>query len=235
MVKNHIKKINAPKSWNILRKDTKFISRPNPGRRLALATSLNTCLKDMLGKTKTTKESKYLIRYNKVIVNGVQRFDEKFPVGFFDVLSLPESNESFRMIVNAKGQLELVKITEAESKVKISKVANKVLQKGGKVQVVCTDGRSFLMTTSEAAKLSTNDTLVYSIPNQKLTDTIKLEKGSLVFLYKGKHTGLLVKVEGFKAGNILFHNGNEEMETKKSYAFVVGKDKPAITIMAKKN
>ncbi|MBN1792340.1 hypothetical protein JW826_01520 [Candidatus Woesearchaeota archaeon] len=230
MVKNHIKRINAPKRWDILRKENKFISRPNPGITLDFAVSLNTALKEILGKTKTTKESKYLIRYKQVLVNGVRRYDEKFPVGFLDVLSLPESQESYRLIITDQNKLAFVKVSDVESKIKISKVYKKIALAGGKMQVACTDGRNFLMTKEDAGKVSTNDTIVYSIPDQKVTSILKFEKGSTVFLYQGKHAGNLVKIEAFDGSNIMFKEGAETLETRKPYAFVVGKDTPVITM-----
>jgi small subunit ribosomal protein S4e len=230
MVKNHIKRINAPKRWDILRKEHKFISKPNPGRNLDLAISLNTALKEMLSKTNTTKESKYLIKHKGVLVNGVRRYDEKFPVGFLDVLTLPELSEHYRLVVDDQGKLTFLKITEAESKIKISKVAGKALQKEGKIQLNCTDGRNFIVDQKDAEKISTNDTVVYTLPEQKMKETIKLEKGCLVFLYKGKHIGRVVKSLDFRGSTMIFKADDETLETKKSYAFAVGKDKQEITL-----
>ena len=230
MTKNHIKRINAPKRWNILRKDKVFISRPNPGRKLELAVSLNTALKEMLGKTSTTKESKYMIRSQGVLVNGTRRYDEKFPVGFLDVLSLPTIGEHYRLIVNDNNKLTFTKLTEAESKVKISKISTKMQLPGGKLQVNCTDGRNFLMDHKDAMKLATGDTVLYSMPDQKIQESFKLEKGVLAFLYMGRHVGETVKIDDFKAANIIFTLNGQSYETKKSYAFAIGKDKPAITV-----
>jgi small subunit ribosomal protein S4e len=230
MVKNHIKRINAPKRWDILRKQGKFISRPNPGRDFLMSISLNTALKEMLGKTNTTKESKYLIKHKGVMVNAVRRYDEKFPVGFMDVITLPDTAEHFRLIVNASGMLEFHKISPAEAELKISKVATKRKLKTGLVQVNCTDGRNFRMKDKDAEKLSANDTILYSLKGQELKDVLKMEKGALVYLYKGKHTGTAVKIKDFKESNILFNIGEDVFETKRQYAFVVGKDKPVVSL-----
>jgi small subunit ribosomal protein S4e len=230
MTKNHIKRINAPKRWDILRKGKTFISRPNSGRNLELALSLNTVLKELLAKTGTTKETKYLIKYKQVLVNGVRRHDEKFPVGFIDVLSLPELEENYRLVVNDQDKLAMVKVSGHEAKLKISKVGNKTLLSSGKIQVNCTDGRNFLFEKKDAEQIATNDTILYTVPEQQVKEVLKLEKGALVFLYKGKHTGNLVRVEGFKGSNIIFKKGDEAFETKKTYALAVGKEKPLITV-----
>jgi ribosomal protein S4E len=79
-------------------------------------------------------------------------------------------------------------------------------------------------------EISINDSILYTIPDHKIKQVIKLEKGTIVYLYKGKHTGNVVTVDDFKKENIIFKLDNETFETKKVYAFAVGKDKPAISL-----
>ncbi len=232
MVKNHIKRINTPKTWNVLRKKHKFISRPNPGRNISLSISLNTALKEMLNKTETTKESKYLIKNKKVMVNGTARFDEKFSVGFMDIVSFPEIKEYYRLVVNKKNKLVFIEINETESKVKLSKIGDKKNISKEIFQLNCSDGRNFLLKSNDKllGEAGTDDSIVYSVPEQKPMQIIKLEKNSMVFLYKGKHTGFLVKVDEVQGNKILFKKEDKIYETKKSYALVVGKDKSIFLI-----
>jgi small subunit ribosomal protein S4e len=231
MAKNHLKRINAPKRWDVLRKNFKFISRPNPGRRLELAVSLNTALKEMLGKSGTTKESKYLLRRVGVLVNNVRRYDEKFPVGFMDVVSLPSLGEHYRLTVNMKNKLCFAKVPEAEYSLKISKASKKSHIRGGKLQVFCTDGRTFLTGEREATGISTNDTILYKVPGQESKEVYKLEKGAVVFLYRGKHIGRVVKITDFNKSNIMFEIDGHAFETKKTYAFAIGKENPSVTVL----
>jgi small subunit ribosomal protein S4e len=232
MVKDHIKRVNAPKRWAVLRKNHTFITRPNAGRDFSLCISLNTVLKEMLGKTKTTKESKYLLKNKEVLVNGKPVFDDKFPVGFLDVVTFPSLGENFRLLVNNKNKLFFLKIKDDEAKLKLSKVCGKKNLSKSLVQLNCSDGRNFLLKANDALfkEINTNDSVLYSILDQKIMQVIKLEKGAVVYLYKGKHIGNLVSVEDFKGGNIIFKLDHETFETKKTYAFVVGKDKPAISV-----
>jgi small subunit ribosomal protein S4e len=232
MTKNHIKRLNAPRRWDILRKDTTFISRPNPGRDLSMCISLNTVLKDMLGKADNTKESKYIIKYRGVLVNGVRRYDEKFPVGFLDVVSFPELKESYRLLVNDQDKLFLHKVPDSEANLKLSKISDKKQIKKGAVQINCGDGRNFLFKSDDAVlkEAGLNDSVVYSLPEQKFKNILKMEKGALVYLYKGKHTGLVVNIEDYKQNNILFKLDGDLFETKRAYAFVIGKDSPIISI-----
>lgn len=235
MVKNHIKRINAPKRWDVLRKSYTFISRPNPGRDFTLCIALNVVLKELLDKTRTTKESKYLIKNQGVLVNGKIVHDEKSPVGFLDVVSFPALGENYRLLVNEKNKLFLLKIKGDEVNLKLSKVWNKKNLSKDTVQLNCSDGRNFLLKANDPVlkEINTNDSVLYTISDQKITQVIKLEKGAVVYLYKGKHIGNLVTVDDFRGGNIIFKLDHETFETKKVYAFAVGREKPAISINEK--
>jgi small subunit ribosomal protein S4e len=237
MVKNHIKRVNAPKRWDILRKNKTFISRPNPGRDLSLCISLNTVLKELLDKTNTTKESKFMIKSEGVLVNGKRHFDEKFPVGFLDVVSFPSIKEHYRLLVNQKDKLFLFKIDEEESKLKLSKALDFITLPKGIIQLNCSDGKNFLFKKDDALlkEIKRNDSLLYSIPESQIKKHLKMEKGASVYLYKGKHVGNLVKIDDFdpKESNIVFKMGNDVFETKRVYAFVVGQDKPVISLNIK--
>lgn len=232
MTKNHIKRINAPRRWDVARKSHTFITRPNPGRDLSLCISLGTVLKELLGKAKTTKEAKYIIHKEQVLVNQKRRYDDKFPVGFMDVVSLPSLNEHYRLLVNQKDRLFLLKINEAESKLKLSKIMCIKNLSGEIVQLNCSDGRNFLFKKGDMLlkEVKKNDSLLYTLPEQEIKSHLKMEKGCLAYLYKGKHVGNLVRVEDFKGENIVFKMGDEVFETKKTYAFVVGRDKPIISM-----
>ncbi len=232
MTKNHLKRINAPKRWDVLRKSYKFITRPNPGRDLSLNVSLNTVLKELLKKTKTTKESKHLIKEKGVLVNGKKYYDEKFPVGFLDVVGFPSLKEHYRLLVNEKNKLFMLKISEEEARVKLSKVLDKKHLSKEAVQINCSDGRNFIFKSNDSflSTVKTNDSFLYTIPDQKIKQVFKLEKGALVYLYKGKHAGQLVVIDDFKGNNIVFKINKDVFETKKAYAFVVGKDRPVISL-----
>ena len=57
MGKLHLKRINAPNTWPIERKTTKWISRPRLGSQsMNKSLSLNTIIKEILKIVKTSKE-----------------------------------------------------------------------------------------------------------------------------------------------------------------------------------
>ena len=66
MVKRHLKRLNAPKSWDILRKQLKFIVRANPGpHNKKTSVALGVLIRDVLGYAKTSKEVKFMLIWVK--------------------------------------------------------------------------------------------------------------------------------------------------------------------------
>ena len=57
MVKNHLSRLNAPKSWPIKRKGIKFITRPGAGAHcLDEGISLSLVIKELMKYAKTLKD-----------------------------------------------------------------------------------------------------------------------------------------------------------------------------------
>src|SRR3989338_6869114 len=120
MGKNHIKRIAAPKSWDIKRKTYKFIARPMPGpHSVKSALTLNFLLRNVLEYAKTTKEIKMILTNKSILVDKTVRNDYKFP------------------------------IDSKESNMKLLKVINKSIVKKGKIQLTFHDGRNILLDKFE--------------------------------------------------------------------------------------
>lgn len=228
MPKNHLKAINAPKTWSIKRKDNKFITRPKPGAHsFELSIPLTVVIRDMLEKAKTTKEVKKILHDQDVLVNGKRKKDHKLLLGLLDVLSFSKANEHFLMLINEQNNLHMLQLSKVEAETKLSKITGKNILRGGKTQLRTLDGRSITVDKDE---YKTGNTLLISIPSQKIKEVLRLEKGTPVLLYKGRHvgkTGMVVNVEG---SNLTFKTESEEFQTKRSFALSIGKDKPIIKI-----
>ncbi len=224
-MKNHLIRINAPRTWTIARKVKKFVARPNPGAHsLDESYPLGTIMKEMLGIANTTKEARYILNQGHVFVDQKKVKVLNYSVGLFDVISFPHTNENYRLLLNNKNKLVLIKIDDKESKIKPVKILNKtVLNK--KFQINTTGGRNFLL---EKNSYKVGDTLVIELPSQKIIDHIPLEKGNMVYMTKGSHVGAIGKVEAIEKDHITIKIGNQTTKTMKKYAFVIGKDKTAI-------
>ncbi len=225
MVKNHLKRIAVPRSWNIARKGTTFVTKPNPGAHsLEHSMPLSLVLREILKVARTAKEVKRLIKTKDIFVDKRKRSDERIPVGLMDVIEFPQIEECHRILIDSKGRLMAVKVNAKEAGMKLSRVESKSLLKGGKTQLNLSDGRNIIVDKDAYA---VGDTLQLSLPDQKIQDHLKSEKGALVLLIGGKHAGTIAKMEELNQNKIIIKAKNQKFETLKRYAFIVGKDKPA--------
>lgn len=234
MVKNHLKRLNAPKSWKIERKASKFIARPNPGAHpMELSMPLSTLFKEKLSYADTTREVKLLMRSSEVLVDGRRRFDYRFPLGLMDVLSIPKLNEHYRMLLNTHGSLYLMKVPKDESALKLCRIDGKTVLKGGKLQLNLSGGRSLLL---EKAPYKVGDTLLLELPEQKVKGHFPMEEGAAIYLIGGSHVGTLGILTEIRTKIVNFSQGgskDETFTTSRKYAFVVGKGKPALSLIDK--
>jgi len=234
MVKKHLKRLVAPRTWSIKKKENKFITRPNPGpHSLGKSITINLIVKDLLKQANTTKEVKKVLSGKNIFVDNKPITDHKFPLGLMDVISIPKTNEFFRILINTKGNFVLQPIKEQEASIKPCKIINKSILKKKKVQLNLFDGKNKIV---QEDNYKVGDTIVLDLVKKEIQNHIKLEKGALVLLVNGKHIGKLAIVNkitekpGSHNDTILLKTKNSEIETFKNYVFVIGKEKPVITL-----
>ena len=136
MVKNHLKRLKVPRTWSIPRKSRTWITKPNPGpHKIENSLPLNVILRDILKYAKTTKEVKSILNKKDILIDKIPRKDHKIPVGLFDILEIPRINERFIILLDRKGRIHPIKITEKQAEIKYSKIIDKKVLKGNKVQI----------------------------------------------------------------------------------------------------
>jgi len=218
MVKNHLKRLTIPTTWTgIRRKANKYIIRPAAGPHgHELSMPLAVVLKN-LGYAKTTKEGKYLLHNNEVLVDGRRVKDTHFPVGLFDSLSFTSIKKSYRMTLDAKGKLALVE--DKDNKSKTCRVRDKRVIKGGKVQLGLSDGRTIVVDKTE---YKTGDSLIIEVPSQKVSKHLPLKTGANILLTGGKHSGDHVAIAKIEADSLTYKNKEgKEILTARQYAYVI--------------
>jgi small subunit ribosomal protein S4e len=236
--KRHLKRLAAPTQWYLSRKTYKWAIRPRPGpHSMKTSIPLLYIVRDYLGYAKTAREARRILNEGKVLVDGIPRKDYKFPVGIMDVVSIPETGEHYRVLPNRIGKLILHPIADKEANVKPLRINNKRMVKGAKVQLNLHDGSNHLVTMNEKDKYKTAYTVLMKVPDREVIEVIPFEVGAYVFVTQGKNVarkGKVVEVRGFPMGwpdvvTIEDENG-ELFDTLKEYAFVVGKEKPEISL-----
>jgi small subunit ribosomal protein S4e len=225
----HLKRFFSPKSWNVKVKGIKFITKPSPGtHKIKFSMPLDVILRDILNYADTKREVKLILNKGNVLVDGIPRKDHRFPVGLFDVLSILDLKLHFRMVLDKKGKLNLIKIDEKESMLKLCKVTGKSIVKS-KVQLNLFDGKNIIVE-KEGYKLG--DALLITLGKKNaIKEHIKLEKNIMIYLTGGKHIGQTGKVQDIIGNRILYKTESGEfVETLKEHVFPVGKEKIWISL-----
>ncbi len=229
----HIKRLTIPKSWKVPKKEVKWAVKASPGKHSKEASMpLAMVIRDMLGYADSMREARRIIGSRKVLVDGRVEIDYKAPVGFMDVLSIPDMGEHYRMLFDAKGRLTLTQIDAERAKWKLVRINNKTYVRGGRVQLNMHDGRNILVDRDKDV-YRTGDVLKISLPEQKILRHIPMKEGSKAIITGGTHGGSLGTIKSYEVirgpepNMVTFEEG---FSTIKDYVFVVGTDTPEVKI-----
>jgi len=229
----HQKRLSAPKTYKIPRKVSKWVVKPSPGPHNKEAIPLLVLVRDFLELADTGREARRIISAGEILVDGVVRKDYKFPVGLFDVVTIPKLEKSYRILFDEKGRYIPKEVEDAD--LKLYKITNKTLVRGGKVQLNLFDGTNILGSN----EYRTKDSILLRIPEKEVVDHLKFEEGALVMITGGTHAGEIGRIKSYKvvrssAPNLVTVEGEErDITTIEDYVFVVGKkdsDKPVIEL-----
>jgi len=228
-----LKRLLVPKFWKVEKKATTWAVSPMPGPHKKFESiPLQVLVRDILKLAETGKEAKTIINRRETIVDGQARRDTRFSVGLMDVIAIPKIKKYFRVVPSESG-LKLVEIDEAESGKKLFKIKDKTIVKKGKTQLNLHDGKNLLV---DKDIYKTGDSLLLKLPEQKILDHIKLEKGNTALITHGKNSGKIVKIKNVivtrsrEPNKIICELEDEQIEVIKEYVFVVGKKEPAIKL-----
>jgi small subunit ribosomal protein S4e len=218
-----LKRLAAPKWWPIKRKVNKFVAIPRGPHSKDFSLPLVVLIRDVLKLAETKREAKRVIKAGEVLVDSRKMKDPHYGVGLFDVVEIPSLKKAWRAI--PENGLSFIEIPNKESKLKICKIVNKKTLKGNRNQLNLSDGRNIL--TKE--KYSTHDSLLIQLPEQKIVDHLKFDKGSLVLVTRGKNAGKLAKIKIIDKDR-LWLESDKLFEIPRNLVIVVGKEKPLIKL-----
>lgn len=227
----HQKRLSIPKSWKAGKKGYKWVSTTRPGPHSKVRSlPLGIIIRDILKLVDNSREGKRILSEGNVLVDGIPRKDLRFPVGLFDVITLPLINEAYRMLQDEKGRLTLHKLSETNVN-KLCKINNKTTLKGGKVQLNLNDGTNILGSN----EYSTKDSLILSVPDKQVVKHLKFKVGNLAMVVGGQHSGEIGTIKEIKEVKSSRHNtvtisGETDFEAIEDYVFVIGEDKPEIRL-----
>lgn len=223
----------TPVFWGITRKDKRFAitTRPGPHKKdHSIPTAV--FLRDMLKIVYSLREAKAAIYNGQVKIDGTIRKSLHHPIGLMDVVELENVADVYRMVPSEGKLLQPLKINESEKTKKLVRVTSKKTIKKGKTQVGFHDGRS-MITDSE---LKVGDTCLLQVPDQKIIEVIKLEKGSHALITSGINAGQIGKIEQIEEGSFILPRrallalSERSIEIPTDYIMTVGKEEPVIQV-----
>ena len=232
--RKHLKRYKAPKSWLIYPKEDTWTVKPSAGSHsIEDSIPLTLVIRDILKLADNSREAKRIINSGNVLVDGKVVKDYKFPVGFMDIVDIPKTGESYRVLLDRKSRLQLDLIED--NTLKLSKIVNKSTIKGGKTQLNFHDGKNLIV---DEDVYSVGDVISLKVPENEINEIYPLKEGAIVLVTGGKHTGELGTVSEIienKSSNpntiIIENSAKEEFLTLKDYAFVIGEDSSVISLL----
>jgi len=229
----HLKRLNAPRTLKLHRKERTWTVRPNPGPHpLERTIPLGIIVRDYLSLTDNMNETKKIITDGEVLVDEVTRRNHKFPCGLMDVISFPKLKKDYRILFDRLGRLTLVPIDSKDAKWKLCRIENKTVLKGKQIQLNLHDGRNKLVKKDE---YKTGDVLKISFKEKNIDEVYKLEKGTISMIIGGTHIGETANIQDIEIiqstkPNLVKMKGEKEFITLQNYVFPIGKTKPVITL-----
>ncbi|KAJ0088999.1 hypothetical protein Patl1_31419 [Pistacia atlantica] len=120
-LKKHLKRLNAPKHWMLDKLGGAFAPKPSSGpHKSRECLPLILILRNRLKYALTYREVIAILMQRHVLVDGKVRTDKTYPAGFMDVVSIPKTNENFRLLYDTKGRFRLHSLRDDEAKVSLS-------------------------------------------------------------------------------------------------------------------
>lgn len=242
--KKHLKRKPAPKLWPIHRKEFVWTAKPKPGPHPTSACmTLALLVRDILGLARTRKEAKTIVSKGKVKVDGKPRYDELFPIGLMDVVSIPDIKKDYRVLPSEKG-LILHPIEEEEAQFKLYRIENKIITKGGHIQLNLHDGTNIMIPVKDSKKpeediYETLDVLKISTPEREILDHMSLNAGVAAIIIGGKNVGKYGKITDIeekpsqkrrKLLNTIQDKNGKSFQTILNFVFTIGDAESCISL-----
>jgi small subunit ribosomal protein S4e len=237
----HLKRLPAPSSWPIHRKEFRWVVKPRPGpHSIGRSLPLLLIVREILGLVKTRREAKIMLSEGNVKLDGKVMYEDDYPIGIMDLLEIPAIKKAFRVLPSRKA-LQLHTVGEDEKDFKLCKIVGKTTIRGGHLQLNLHDGKNVLVKVADPKQreedvYSVYDVLKIGIPNHEILAHLKLEEGALGIIEDGKNAGVLAEVirigkRGLSPASVaLRESKGNQFETIIDYVFPIGKGEAWITL-----
>ncbi|GAB3673619.1 30S ribosomal protein S4e [Halopiger thermotolerans] len=221
----HQKRLSVPKTWPVERKTETFTVKAGAGPHGEEGVPLVVLLRDVLGYVDSTKEARYALSEDAILVNGQPINDEQRPIGIFDIIAFPGREEYYRVFPDEGGRLALTEIDAEAAQSRLGKIDNKQQVPGGDTQLTLHDGTNVLV--EDGAEYSTSDSIVIDNDDKSIVAHFPYEEGALVTAIRGNHGGKIGEVEtidvtpGSGSNTVTVDTEDGGFETIEEYVVVI--------------
>jgi len=247
--KKHLKRLNAPRHWMLDKLGGIWAPRPSTGpHKLRECLPLSLVLRNRLRYSLTRRETLMIVLRRLVQVDHRVRTDLNYPAGFQDVITLPRTDEQFRLLYDTKGRFVLHRVTKEESQYKLLRVGR--VGTGSKATIghnpfhtgqaaaipylTTHDGRT-VRFADPAVKV--HDTIKFDMKANKVTGHLKFDVGQLAMITRGANigrVGTVISVEKHPGSFVIVHVKDRKSNifaTRIANVFVIGEgSKPWISL-----
>ena len=230
---HHLKRLNAPRPLRLHRKERTWTVRSSPGPHpLDTSIPLGLLVRDYFKLCDTQREAKRILSNGEILIDGMIRKSNKFPVGLMDVISIVKTKKHYRLLFDRRGKLTLVPISSSDAGWKLRRIENKTTIRGKKTQLNFHDGNNLIVNKDT---YHTGDVVKMNFKDKKIDDVFSKDKGTISLITGGSHIGELATIESLEtihssSRNLALMKGEHNFTTLNQYVFPVGKTKPVIAI-----
>jgi len=238
--KKHMKRLFAPKHWMLDKLGGIWAPRPSTGpHKLRECLPLSLVLRNRLRYSLTRRETVMIVLRRLVQVDHHVRTDLNYPAGFQDVISIPKTEEQFRLLYDTKGRFVLHRITKEEAAYKLCRIVrygtgSKTTigrnpfhsgQAGVIPYVTTHDGRTIRFADP---LIDVNDTVKFDYKSGKIVGHLKFDVGQLALITRGANigrVGTILSIEKHPGSFDIVHikdRKNNIFATRIGNVFVIG-------------
>lgn len=225
----HRKRLAAPDSWPLERKNRVYTVGSQAGPHGGDAVPLVVFVRDVLGYAATAKEVRYALHSDEILINGDAVDDHRRPIGTFDIVAFPSRDEHYRVFPGEGGRLSLTPVEEDAAGDKLARVDDKTDVAGGATQLDLHDGATLRL--DDAGQYEPKDSVVVALDDGEIVHHFPFEEGKAVTAVDGQHSGEVGAIaaytvtEGSNPNIVEVERGDgSTFETIDDYVFVIGED-----------
>jgi len=166
-----------------------YAPRPRTGpHKLKECLPLQLVLRNRLKFALSGRECDIILvdKDNQVKVDQKVRRDKKYPVGLMDVVSIPKTKDTYRMLYDVKGRFCLTKIKESEGSFKLCKIKRRVMGQN-KIPYIVTHDARCLRYPDPA--ITIYDTVKVNLAKNSIEEVVPLAIGNTVLVTGGSNRG----------------------------------------------